>query len=447
MLSRARLLTPTSSNLAKLVAGSNTTPLTSVSAEFARVLPPAPPLPIGTSSSLKRKPIPIPPTPSPVASKQTSRTKEETREEEKESQDDDALKRFFLSQLNVEGGGGGDIQGMTVQQVIEASKERAGTVLENVALPYESTPSSERRVRTDGSTKRDEEEQDGIVIVAHVIGGENPKVNISSGFAVGGAQNETGEAGSMILTCYHTLNQVEGHLSKTSSRSSSTTPPSATFIVTSSGHTFTVSSILSSLPASDLLLLRLSPVPLDSSYVSSSSSLSPPPRLRSLPINPYPSPISSVISTHAYINPLTRLSRKLNQLPERSWQKGRIVEYKDSLGREAHPGTYDELSSFWTSSVPEEGSSGGPIVELESGSVVGVTRGSSHKYGERSEYGFATPSERILDMFALPGFKTSAQRQSERETREKSKVAEVGTEKRPTEGVVEQDARGRGREE
>jgi hypothetical protein len=39
--------------------------------------------------------------------------------------------------------------------------------------------------------------------------------------------------------------------------------------------------------------------------------------------------------------------------------------------------------------------------------------GSTHKYGERAQYGFATPAERVLDMFALPGFKTSAQRQSE----------------------------------
>lgn len=57
------------------------------------------------------------------------------------------------------------------------------------------------------------------------------------------------------------------------------------------------------------------------------------------------------------------------------WQKGRIVEYKDPIGRTAEPGTYDELGSFWMSSVPTDGSSGGPVVEVETGSVVGVTRG------------------------------------------------------------------------
>lgn len=40
--------------------------------------------------------------------------------------------------------------------------------------------------------------------------------------------------------------------------------------------------------------------------------------------------------------------------------------------------------------------------------------GSTHKYGERQEYGFATPSERIFEMFRLPGFKTTAEREAER---------------------------------
>lgn len=42
--------------------------------------------------------------------------------------------------------------------------------------------------------------------------------------------------------------------------------------------------------------------------------------------------------------------------------------------------------------------------------------GSTHKYGERQEYGFATPSERIFEMFRLPGFKTTAEREAERLT-------------------------------
>lgn len=41
--------------------------------------------------------------------------------------------------------------------------------------------------------------------------------------------------------------------------------------------------------------------------------------------------------------------------------------------------------------------------------------GSTHKYGERTSYGFATPSERILDMFALPNFKTQSQKLAEAE--------------------------------
>ena len=163
--------------------------------------------------------------------------------------------------------------------------------------------------------------------------------------------------------------QIEGHFTRTLS-SSSPSSPSATLILTSSGHVYTVSTLLSSLPSSDLLLLRLSPLPISSPPTSPS-----PPALRSLPINPYPAPTSSSISTHTYLNPLSRLTRKLQKLPSQSWESGRIVEYKDSNGHTAETGSYDELATFWMSCVPSNGSSGGPVVDNESGSVIGVTRG------------------------------------------------------------------------
>ncbi|BGP26481.1 hypothetical protein JCM10295v2_005434 [Rhodotorula toruloides] len=186
--------------------------------------------------------------------------------------------------------------------------------------------------------------------------------------------------------------------------------PSATFVLASSGHVFTVSSLISSLSESDLLLLRLCPAPINPSAL-------PVWPLRPLPINPYPSPPSTSISVHHYLNPLSRLRRKLQKLPEREWLEGEVREYRDPIGRTAEVGTYDTLQSMMISCTPTPGSSGGPVVDRETGSVVGVTRGSTHKYGDRQSFGLATPAERIYDMFPLPGFKTAAQRQAEAEER------------------------------
>ncbi|GAA5926253.1 centromere-binding protein CNN1 [Sporobolomyces koalae] len=398
-----RLFTPTRSRLARLVPGSNTTPLTSVSPELARTLAPAPPQPVDEPN--RRQPIPLPLSrtvtneplfeiaPAPSAPETPARPN-----------DDIQLEHFFLrlfSQLDSTSRGG-----LNIPQLVQDIQDKAGTVLDDATLPYDSAPRPPRRIRTDGKGCSTATEQDGIVVVAHVVGGAEPKTSISSGFAIG--QTKPGE-GQMLLTCSHTVYSAAGHLEKIKKATGVTPPPSATLVLTSTGHVFTVDSLLSALPSSDLLLLRLSPKPAESSPSS------PCPPLRSLPVNPYPSPTSTIVSTHSYLNPLTRLSRKLRKLPEQAWAEGSIVEYKDSIGRTAETGSYDDLSTFWMSAIPTHGSSGGPVVEKETGSVIGVIRGSTFKYGERASYGFATPAERIFDMFALPGFKTVAQRLAETE--------------------------------
>ncbi|GAA5969616.1 hypothetical protein JCM11641_008179 [Rhodosporidiobolus odoratus] len=341
--------------------------------------------------------------------------------DEEEVQTGVALDLFLLrtlAQLDAEvgGEGGGGRELTSLHELVKQRRDNAHRVVEDATLQYEPTPPPARRVRLDGKAGAVETsslsatgagEQDGIVVVAHVLGGEDTRVSVCSGFAVG----KVGETeGQMILTCAHTLDSIERFV--TSSPPSPSTP-SATFVLTSSGHVYTVTSLLSSLPDSDLLLLKLSNSPINPSSI-------PVRRLRSLPINPYPSPTNTGVSVHRYLNPLSRLSRKLQKLPEREWEEGRIAEYKDSAGRDAKPGTYDELACMWLDATPTPGSSGGPVVCRETGSVVGVTRGSSHKYGERQQYGFATPGERILEMFPIPGFKTTAQRHAERETASQS---------------------------
>lgn len=121
-------------------------------------------------------------------------------------------------------------------------------------------------------------------------------------------------------------------------------PPSATFVLTASGHIYTVSHAAASLPRADLLILNLSPRPLPNpAYSLPLASATgprarptlpaPPPRLRSLPISPYPAIVGTQVATLAYTNPARKEG---DQPPPREWSMGRITEYKDSRGREAH---------------------------------------------------------------------------------------------------------------
>jgi len=201
-----RLLSPSSVSSARLWTGNTIAPLSSVSQEFARTLPPAPPLP----TRPQRQPIPIPKTSPPPPNKPIAVTPTPSQAKTVENdatslrdQDDERLEQHFLrilSQLP-------DQTHLNLEQLIQDSKEKAGTILDDTSLNYESTPIPSRRVKTSGtSTTGSGTEQDGIVVVAHVVGGEKTRVNVSTGFVVG---DETKEGqGRMIITCSHTLNQV-----------------------------------------------------------------------------------------------------------------------------------------------------------------------------------------------------------------------------------------------
>jgi len=82
----------------------------------------------------------------------------------------------------------------------------------------------------------------------------------------------------------------------------------------------------------------------------------------------------------------------------RDWSHGYISEYKDAIGRSAATGTYDDLAEMSFSCVPSPGSSGGPVVDIETGAVVGLTRGSHLSHGDGKRTGFGTPSERIFEV-------------------------------------------------
>lgn len=104
------------------------------------------------------------------------------------------------------------------------------------------------------------------------------------------------------------------------------------------------------------------------------------------------------------------------------WGRARLVEYNDGSGKEARAGTYDDLAQLdfkllsdnvhnppalqqkaQTLSFPPPGSSGGPIVDAQTGAVVGITRGVKMGVLE-GRRGDGIPAERLFFMFALPGF-------------------------------------------
>ncbi|GAA5935069.1 hypothetical protein JCM3775_004692 [Rhodotorula graminis] len=351
---------------------------------------------IGSSPPPPRRVAPAPPSPAPA---------QRADDLERAATLDTFLLRT-LAQLSQRGAAAST--GVDLHTLLRQHREREGTVLSDATLSYEPTPGPSRRVRLDGRAGSASggggsgvvDEQDGTVVVAHVLGGKEPRVSVCSGFALG---KSAGGEGQLILTAAHTLESLQKSLHATDP-----VVPSATFVLASSGHVWTCSSLASSSSSADVLLLRLSTSPINA------SSSAPTPPLRTLPINPYPPPPSSEVALHTYINPLSRLRRKLAREPERAWTRGRIAEYKDGMGRTAEVGTYDELAAMWLDCHPTEGSSGGPVVDCESGSVVGVTRGSTHAHGERGAYGFATPAERIFELFRLPGFKTLAEREADK---------------------------------
>jgi len=62
------------------------------------------------------------------------------------------------------------------------------------------------------------------------------------------------------------------------------------------------------------------------------------------------------------------------------------------------PGTYDALSHLLFTPIPNLGSSGGPIVEEESGAVVGVMLGSRMDNCAEGVRGWGVPSEILFEV-------------------------------------------------
>lgn len=161
---------------------------------------------------------------------------------------------------------------------------------------------------------------------------------------------------------------------------------SASFIVSASDgsiHLEPVVEVLSSLPNSDLVIL---------STATGKAH-------RTLPVSPYPAPNGTHLRAHFICD---------EEPPEqgwepwiagtwRKWASGTLLGYRGPGGREAEVGTYDRLSQVLFHPPPTFGSSGGPIVDEETGAVVGVILGTGMDNRVEGLRGYGAPAEMIFE--------------------------------------------------
>lgn len=196
--------------------------------------------------------------------------------------------------------------------------------------------------------------------------------------------------------------------------------------MTRKGHIFPVQRLLSYMPGADLTLLQLSE---DAVHIDPVTRLVRPvlePQLATLPVSPYPAVVNTELSVCSFGGWLPSstcqasgaISRFLNEDVVRNrWVRATLVGYRDPIGRQAKTGTYDELAQLdfvlnsespdtpasikdavkaSPSAFPLPGSSGGPVVDVNTGSVVGVVRGQrSSKLGDSR--GDAVPAEKVFE--------------------------------------------------
>ncbi|KAK0551534.1 hypothetical protein OC846_003249 [Tilletia horrida] len=470
---------------------------------------------------------------------------------------------------------------VTVQHLLELYNSRAGHQL-TIELPYESTPSPERRV----PLKPEDGDDDGVLLLAYVtnLNDSIPKLSLCSAFPVevnphtlDPTEDGAVGRGALLVSCAHTLSTAlqpsqRQRQRQTAHRSDEDagSPSSIALALTRGGDVYTITTLLSSMPQSDLILLQLSEQPIlsrASSESSASASSSKPrggpfgfftrnqsavtgaetassatrPRLRTLPLSPYPAHPGETILVSSFdgFDKRHRQQEQYHQdgsaagayeaadgaagraapMTGQRWGQARIIEYKDGEGKEARVGTYDDLHQldfrllsapshlrpskrraqqldlneegddnsarddaplgFFSSSssagarlgrrlrlpstttafglldqaieslskpapehissplsslgssldlaesesaesssstpFPPPGSSGGPIVSLKDGCVVGVVRGSRTSVLE-GHRGDGVPAEKIFEMFALPGLgQKIRQKRKERE--------------------------------
>ncbi|KAF8302596.1 hypothetical protein DL93DRAFT_2090554 [Clavulina sp. PMI_390] len=312
--------------------------------------------------------------------------------------------------------------------------ENSGRVLDRI-LPGQVTTPLEQRPNFDAQDNivfplSNELSTSPVAMVAHVaydMVKETEKIALCSGFFIRSEPQDEGELPNrgtkpanqapLLVSCGHTLEEM-----RRSDILSSANCLSATLVLvpSSTGRlvTYYASSIPSSLPLSDLALFSVSPAYKDASA-----------RLRTLPVNPYPATESTAIRIHlasfsdsASISADDHTTHENDPLVRSEWENGSILGYRDRDGREAfvrapfihsvsalipfvfiQPGTYDSLAHILYRPIPTPGSSGGPIIDAETMSVIGIVTGDAMVNRVEGRRGFGTPAEALFEMFSLPG--------------------------------------------
>lgn len=196
--------------------------------------------------------------------------------------------------------------------------------------------------------------------------------------------------------------------------------------MTRKGLIFPVQRLLSYMPSADLSLFQLSEKAVEIDPATKTLHQVDEPQLVTLPVSPYPAVVNTELSVSSFggwmSNPVGQsahmISRFLNEEVVRNrWARATLIGYRDPIGRQAETGTYDELAQLdftlnsdspetpnslkdaakvSSSAFPMPGSSGGPVVDVESGSVVGIVRGQrSSELGDSR--GDAVPAEKVFE--------------------------------------------------
>ncbi|WVQ99115.1 hypothetical protein IAU59_006247 [Kwoniella sp. CBS 9459] len=263
--------------------------------------------------------------------------------------------------------------------------DRSGLVLPFV-LPYEAYPEPQRRA----DTSRIEglpDLGDGKLTVVHMVIGEDKRTTdfaVCSGFVI----NPTGFGNSeqVVVTCSHTLDQISFRYPQSQihsfilpSKSSNANPIPITSYLTSS--------------ISDLLICSI-PI------------LGRP--LRTLPVSPFPIYRGQEVLVHELHSMIDNHTTVDASREPSAWRTTEMMGYRGYNWREVLPGTSSSLPYIVFSDRPKPGSSGGPILDAQSGAVIGVVSGSRTLSAVEGERGYGSSAENIFELFSLPGFVPSS---------------------------------------
>ncbi|POW19985.1 hypothetical protein PSHT_04111 [Puccinia striiformis] len=277
--------------------------------------------------------------------------------------------------------------------------------------------------RTEGVQRIDQ--GNGILSLSYIIiTDQNESVNnkktedkhviTCTGFLI-----ETQDSGDRILvTCAHTLWESKMILSKKEAESPNRDfrqrTRSGCLARDQQGNVFMVTQAIGGLASADLLFLKIIKLPSlaglsllaqelarDKSDIHLLESFAGElKRYKTLPVSPYPPQGRSPVSI-----PQLNSSDDVDCLFE--WEIGHVIEYKDTMGVKVTAGSYDPLNTILISTVPNKGSSGGPIIN-ENGAVIGLVRGFQMAYDQKRTIGFGAVSERFWELFQLPGIRSSS---------------------------------------